>query len=295
MNGGPRYSIITTCKGRWHHLVESLPALLRQPDSEVIVVDYDCPDKTADHVARDFPAARVVRVTGVTGFNASHARNVGAAEARSDTLVFVDADVVISDQFIPFVDENVGENAFAKPQDPQVLLDNSMQGTCVVHKRHFNLVGGYDEVLQNYGGEDLELYERLATARVDRVLLSPSTFIRVIEHGQDDRGRFFEKGSDLGFLIGKVYRVAKDMMIRVNGSFDVEIETRQQLYDEIIRLVQNMERMERKELNLEVKFPDNNTRGLHQSWEFLRSINLRVRPRSRVLDEETDVRHSSLG
>jgi predicted glycosyltransferase involved in capsule biosynthesis len=39
-----------------------------------------------------------------------------------------------------------------------------VQGTCVVHRRHFDLVGGYDEVLVSYGGEDMELYERLATA-----------------------------------------------------------------------------------------------------------------------------------
>ena len=269
--------------------------MLRQPASEVIVVDYDCPDRTADYVTREFPATRVLRLTGVTGFNVSHARNAGAEQAEGDTLVFVDADVVISDQFIPFVEENVGLDAFAKPEDPQIPADNSVQGTCVIHRQHFDLIGGYDEVLENYGGEDLELYERLATAQVERVYLSPAVFQKVIAHGQDDRGRFFDRSSELGFLIGKVYRVAKDMMIRIEGSFDVDIETRQQLYAEIIRLVGNMDRMDRKELNLEINFPDNNTRGLHQTWAFSRSINLHVKLRSSVRDEEAGPLRSSGG
>ena len=60
----PKYSIVTTCMGRLDHLKESLPAMLAQPDSEVIVVDYSCPQGTGDYVAKHFPAARVVRVEG---------------------------------------------------------------------------------------------------------------------------------------------------------------------------------------------------------------------------------------
>ena len=58
----PLLSIVTTCKGRLHHLRRSLPRFLAQPNTEVIVVDYDCPDGTSDVVAREFPAARVVAV-----------------------------------------------------------------------------------------------------------------------------------------------------------------------------------------------------------------------------------------
>ncbi|MEP0322292.1 glycosyltransferase family 2 protein [Bauldia litoralis] len=279
MADSPRYSIITTCKGRWHHLSESLPQLLAQPDSEVIVVDYACPDRTAERVAESHPAARVVRVRGVEGFNASRARNCGATEALGETLIFVDADVIISDRFVALVDATLGEGAYAKPHEPEVVLDNSYQGTCVVHRRHFDLVGGYDEVLTNYGGEDLELYERLAVARVESVFLDPAAFVRVIDHDHQDRGRYFDMSAERGFLIGKVYRVAKDAMVRLNGQFDIDPDLRQQLYDEVARLVGNMERMERKELSLEIKFPDDKTRGLHETWEFLRTVTVQVKLR----------------
>ncbi len=253
--------------------------MLRQPGAEVVVVDYGCPDGTADHVAARHPSVRVVRTGPVEGFNASRARNLGAAAAAGETLIFVDADVVLADGFLAYLAENLKPDAFAKPRDPRTLDENSVQGTCVVHRNHFELVGGYDEVLVNYGGEDLELYERLNTARVQRMYLPPSLFARVIPHGPEDRERFLDARADTGFMVGKVYRIAKDMMIRLNGTFDVDIATRRQLYDEVTRLVNNMNRMREKNLTLEVKFSEQSDAGLHKHWNFQRSIRVTVEPR----------------
>jgi glycosyltransferase involved in cell wall biosynthesis len=250
--------------------------MLRQPGAEVVVVDYGCPDRAGDHVEARHPAARVVRTGPVEGFNPSRARNLGAAAAEGDTLVFVDADVVLADGFLAFLAASLAPDAYAKPRDPQTLDENSVQGTCVVHRSHFDLVGGYDEVLVNYGGEDLELYDRLVTARLQLLSLPPELFARVIPHGAEDRERFFDTRAETGFMVGKVYRIAKDMMIRLNGTFDVDLATRRQLYDEIARLVRNMDRMREKGLTLEVKFPDGNDAGLHRHWSFLRSIKVTV-------------------
>jgi hypothetical protein len=56
-------AFVVTCKGRLHHLRQSLPLLASQPDCECVVVDYDCPDQTHLWVAEHFPAVRVVRVS----------------------------------------------------------------------------------------------------------------------------------------------------------------------------------------------------------------------------------------
>jgi hypothetical protein len=282
MNGLPKYSIVTICKGRLHHLVRSLPAMLRQPLAEVVVVDYACPDRTADYVAANFPAAKVVRVADVTGFNASHARNLGARAAASDVLVFVDADVVLADSFIASVDASLGSNEYAKFPDAKTARENSVQGTCVVHRRQFELVGGYDEVLTNYGGEDLELYERLVFAKFERRIIDAAQVVEVIEHGRAERTRFFEIDPEPGFLIGKVYRVAMGMMIRLNDTFVIARDLRVNIYKEITRLVGNMANRGEKSLRLEITFPDPATHGLHQRWEFTRSIVIRVDPRGDV-------------
>ena len=279
MSGRPKYSIVTICKGRLHHLVRSLPAMLRQPLAEVVVVDYACPDGTADHVAANFPAAKVVRVSDVAGFNASDARNRGARAASGDSFVFVDADVVLADSFIASLDAGLGPNQYAKFADPALPRDNSVQGTCVIHRRHFDLVGGYDDVLTNYGGEDLELYERLAFAKVEKRIIDAGEVVEVIDHGPADRTRFFDKRPEAGFLIGKVYRVAIGMMIRLTETCVIDRDLRLGMYQEITRLVGNMTDRGDKNLRFEITFPDNASRGLHQRWQFTRSIVIQVDPR----------------
>jgi len=284
MNRRPKYSIVTICKGRLHHLVRSLPAMLRQPFAEVVVVDYACPDGTADYVAANFPAARVVRVTDAASFNASHARNLGAGAALGDVFVFVDADVVLADSFIAAVELGLGPNQYAKFAEPTIPRDNSVQGTCVIHRRHFELIGGYDEVLTNYGGEDLELYERLAIAKIGRLTIDQREVVEVIDHGRAERTRFFEIAPEPGFLIGKVYRVAMAMMIRLGDSFVVDRELRAGVYKEVTRLVGNMINRGEGNLRLEITFPDAASHGLHQRWRFTRSIVICVDPRGDVAE-----------
>ena len=95
----PRLSIVTCCKGRLRHLKQALPTLVAQAESEVIVVDYDCPDKTREWVAAQFPGVHVVTVTDAPHFNLSRARNIGAAHARAPWLVICDADDVLAPSF----------------------------------------------------------------------------------------------------------------------------------------------------------------------------------------------------
>ena len=61
----PFVSIIPTCKGRLHHLRETLPSMLAQDyagDWEIVVVDYDCPDGTFEWVkSLDHPRVQVGR------------------------------------------------------------------------------------------------------------------------------------------------------------------------------------------------------------------------------------------
>lgn len=83
-----KYSIITTCKGRLHNLARTLHEFLKQGQTEVIVVDYDCPDGTSEYVARNYPLARLVSVTDQPKFNTSHARNLGAAQAAVNFWCF---------------------------------------------------------------------------------------------------------------------------------------------------------------------------------------------------------------
>jgi len=156
----PRLSIVTTCKGRLHHLRQSLPRFLAQPDCEVIVVDYDCPDGTADVVRREFPAAKVVAVNDRPQFNISAARNLGADSATSPWLAFIDADIVIAADFLERLCLRPGSFYRFPPRD----RGSSLLGSCVMPADAYRAVGRYDEVIQGYGGDDQDMYFRLGLA-----------------------------------------------------------------------------------------------------------------------------------
>ena len=88
-------SLITTCKNRLAHLKQTLPLMLQQSFSEVIVVDYGCEQGTAAWVKENYPKAKVVQVSDDPVFSLAIARNAGAKNASHEFLGFIDADVVI--------------------------------------------------------------------------------------------------------------------------------------------------------------------------------------------------------
>jgi GT2 family glycosyltransferase len=86
-------------------------ALASLAGESVVVVDNGSTDGTAELVARDFPAVRLLRNAENLGFG--RAVNRGAAEAEGDVLVLVNNDVVCEPGFVarlcePFEDERVG-------------------------------------------------------------------------------------------------------------------------------------------------------------------------------------------
>ncbi len=88
----PTLSVLIVAWNSREELARSLPALLPElgEGDELIVVDNDSDDGTADAVASLAPAARVVRSGGNLGFAAGC--NLGAAEARGDLLVVLNPD-----------------------------------------------------------------------------------------------------------------------------------------------------------------------------------------------------------
>ncbi len=188
----PLISVITTCKGRLDYLKRSLPGWLDQdyPCYEVVVVDFDCPQKTADYIEdnRRYLVKkssgvdlRAVRVLPRPFFNLNEARNVGCLHARGDILFLVDADV----QFLKkdlllrigkgfakgknffttvlvlpaFVKESVDYYRYyfdyidlkSKFLVPFASPEPGLSGTVAVNKQIYNSCGRYDEQINKTG------------------------------------------------------------------------------------------------------------------------------------------------
>lgn len=88
----PTLSVLIVAWNSREELARSLPALLPElgEGDELIVVDNDSSDGTAEEAAALAPAARIVQSGGNVGFAAGC--NVGAEQARGDLLVVLNPD-----------------------------------------------------------------------------------------------------------------------------------------------------------------------------------------------------------
>ena len=196
----PTFSLIVTCKGRLMHLRQTLPLFCALPDTEVILADYGCPDGSGDWAAANFPSVKVVRITDDPGFNPSRARNIAARESSADYLFFADADIKIAPAAMDDIRAAITPNTYATIDATD--LGDDLRGTCIVPRAKFEAVGGYDELLKNYGMEDTELYTRLTDYGLDDAFLPPTSFAS-IPHDDALRTRFFSTKS-----VGKLRLIA---------------------------------------------------------------------------------------
>ena len=176
---------ITTCKGRLSHLRQSLPLAHGQPAVDCIVVDYGCPERSGDWVESNFPGVTVVRSGPTDGFNASTARNLGAAAARTPWLGFFDADVLLDRSFSVAVVPKLKPGNFYRSHH----VTSQTWGSIICHSDDFKRIGGYDEAFTGWGGEDDDLIARLKLGGV-RPVDFPAALLGEITHSDQLRTRF---------------------------------------------------------------------------------------------------------
>jgi len=230
-------TIITTCKGRLAFLKQTLPAMVAT-GLPITVVDYDCPQGTAGFVTTNFPNVNVVRITDRPLFNHAEARNLGAGRAATDVLAFVDADVMLS----PGVGEFVRQNDFMT--DVYFIGDGSLDatvvGVCIVARKHFARIGGYDECMAGWGYEDIDFYVRLRASGLERRFL-PHHLIAPIAHANDLRVAFAEeKDQEASHRLNRLYsRIKIDMegIVRRNLSVTERQRIRTLVEDAITTLI----------------------------------------------------------
>jgi glycosyltransferase involved in cell wall biosynthesis len=275
----PRFSIITTCKGRLAHLRQSLPRFLQQADSETVVVDYDCPDGTTAAVERDFPPARVVAVREAPLFNPAHARNLGAAAAQGEWLVFVDADILVAPDFL--------ETAAAGLKGPGTVFRfgatkdgvRGINGTCILHRDDFAALGGYDEVLDCYGGEDNDLYFRLELLGVRSQMLDTALVDAILTHDDAARVRFTRFGSKpRQQRINSAYLLVKGTLLRQLGAAGLAEPQRRQLYGLVRDVVERAGTQPDQPIQFTMDLPPDPALMPLPAWDCVRRLVFELRP-----------------
>jgi len=227
----PRLSIVTCCKGRLKYLKQTLPTFVAQAESEVVVVDYDCPEGTDEWVATSFPEVRRVAVTEAPVFNLSRARNLGAAHARAAWLLFCDADDLLSSSFSSDV------LRLAVPGTYQRTLRRNKPASVPLacEATTFSAVGGYDDAMQGWGMEDVEFTARLGKSGV-REVIGSAKVLENLWHSRAEVIRYYEQTVEVSVVVNHYYCYIKGRYFETAGRWFTD-EQRRSTYAGVQRAV----------------------------------------------------------
>ena len=241
---------VTTCMGRLAHLRQTLPLMVAQPDCTCVVVDYSCPEHCGDWVEAHHPGVRVVRVADQATFNAAFARNAGAGVTDTPWLCFVDADICLHPCFAETVLPLLQPGHYYRCHP---IVDDGTCGTFLCERESFSSIGGYDDVYQGWGREDVDVFWALGAAHVKPARF-PSELLRHIGHSDDDRTRFHRvTARPLNGRINLIYHTLKFDIMRVTQVPLVRTQ-REGLYNQVATLVKSTP--EGQPLVFHVKIPN---------------------------------------
>lgn len=249
----PGLSLITTCKGRLAHLQRTLPLMAAQGrDCEVIVVDYACPDGTAAWVADHFPEVKIVQVRGETSFHVARARNLGVRAAQAPWLMFVDADVLLPPGFAAYMRPLLAPGCYYRPAP----VTTDTWGSLLVSRDDFLAVGGYDEVLRDWGGEDDDLYHRLDAFAKCALATFPGSMVTALTHDDATRTRFLgESDRWLSQRINVLYLHIKYDLTLLAGGQSPDPAVLLSVYEEVRRTVRQAAARDAQRVHFTVGLP----------------------------------------
>jgi glycosyltransferase involved in cell wall biosynthesis len=249
----PIITFIVTCKGRLQHLKHSLPRLVAQKKSQTILVDFECPDGAGDWAEAEFKQVKVIRLKGGE-FNVSKARNEGLANASTDWIGFVDADVVLTRDFAERVIDRISDGNFYMFE--QVRSKIGSYGSCLVQRKDIIKIGGYDEAFRGWGGEDKDLFWRLEYLGINKIALSHEFLEDVINHSNELRTKFYaQQDYRLSQTASALYRLVKIHLMKINFDSLKDLSTRQKLFNTVYEAVLDASRSQNLKSEMLVEIP----------------------------------------
>jgi len=190
-------SFVIPVKGRLKHLKETIVSKLEQETEfnfEVLVVDYNCPDKTDNWCRKHkHPKLRSITVPApIDYFNNSHCRNVGALYADGDILCFSDADCFLDPDWLGYVLDTMKQDLSIVGAGNDFMEDDDQlgRGTWAVRKTVWRRLRGYDETMEGWGGEELDFFWRMK--RAGNILAFPREYAWTIKHGDEERIKYYD-------------------------------------------------------------------------------------------------------
>lgn len=236
----PTVGFVTTCRGRLHHLQQTIPLIVAEQPDEIIVVDHDCPQGTGDWLEKNYPKVIVARVRDGAPFNVARARNIGIRLSTSDVLCVIDADILVRPGFAAWIRRHARGARFFRQAPLEGKRALQTWGTMVCPRPRLLEVGLYDEAFDGWGGEDDDLYWRLKVAGTSEESF-PFEAIQAISHDEAERfAEYREKERDTHLVMNRLYLQAKRALhgfVQPRG--DLPLDMRKQIRAEVKRALLN--------------------------------------------------------
>jgi len=222
----------TTCMGRLEHLKQTLPKMVDQLGSHVVVVDYSCPDGAGDWVREHFDASQVSVVTmeGRTRFDRSEAKNAGIVASATPWVCLIDADILLTPNFAEQIRPLLRTGHSLRSSS---ILEGT-GGTFIAQRSTLVKVGMHDPTYLGWGEEDDDLLDALHFAGVVADMY-PDKWVDHIDHDDDQRTQFHDHSDRrISHMVNRVYRAAKWDMARMMNAVP-RMPARQALYENITK------------------------------------------------------------
>jgi hypothetical protein len=195
-----KISFCTVCMNRLHHLKQTLPANLKNNRSyanlEFVLLDYNSSDGLAYWIESELQeyirSGRLVyyKTNEPTYFHRSHSRNMVFKLATGDILCNIDADNFTGENFAQYINDQFtfDNNVFvAADTSNRHYFIRDVCGRISCWKKDFDAVGGFDEQMEGYGDEDIDLINRLRMLGRQEVVILDSRFLNAIFHSDLER------------------------------------------------------------------------------------------------------------
>lgn len=216
-----RIALVTTCRGRLNHLRQTLPQNLKDGKGAVtVVLDYNDQEGLGDYIQQehqeDIEAGTLVYYRNDTEprFRMAHAKNQAhrcAMVEGADILVTLDADNFTGPGFVDYVAHQFrGDPDLSflspdfkalpprghrfNPQNP-LRLGRGFAGRIAIRAQDFIKVGGYNEIYDKWGSEDVCLIARLDRMKFKKGAIEP-VFLNAIAHSSKVRFREYPEAEE---------------------------------------------------------------------------------------------------
>lgn len=189
-------SVVVGCKNRSDILDISIHSWIKHdPIKEIIITDWSS-NKSIKYLEKISPKIKIIRIENEKYYNASTPVNIAIKKTKYPVILKLDVDYIINpyENFNSLID--ISENEFLSGYTESGKLDNNLgfvkgtTGFLCVYKKHIEKVGYYNESIENYGIEDIDMFQRLEDIGLKRKILKfNKNKISIYHNPHDDNTR----------------------------------------------------------------------------------------------------------